>query len=163
MKVLLDTNVLLRRLEPTHPQYALADGAVRKLRSQGAQLYLVSQNFYELWVTLTRPVAVNGLGKSITEATATLAQLAVTFTVLDDTPDVRTNWLQLVTTHAVSGKNAHDARLVAAMLTHGLTHLLTFNDADFRRFTAIPPTAQPRRPAAGNHGGASRPGHTKLP
>lgn len=42
-----------------------------------------------------------------------------------------------MTTHAVSGKNAHDARLVAAMLAHGLTHLLTFNDADFQRFTGI--------------------------
>lgn len=42
-----------------------------------------------------------------------------------------------MTTHAVGGKNAHDARLVAAMLAHGLTHLLTFNAADFRRFTAV--------------------------
>ncbi|MFY7952434.1 MAG: hypothetical protein ACOVT5_08000 [Armatimonadaceae bacterium] len=77
--MLLDTNVLLRRLKPTNPQYTLADIAVRKLRSQGALLYLVAQNFYELWVTLTRPVAANGLGKSIAEATATLAQLAARF------------------------------------------------------------------------------------
>jgi predicted nucleic acid-binding protein len=137
VKVLLDTNVLLRRLEPNHPQCALADGAVAKLQSQRHDIYLVSQNFYELWVTLTRPVTVNGLGKSVAEATATLAQLAATFTVLDDTPDVRTRWFHLVTAHAVGGKNAHDARLVAAMLTHGLTHLLTFNDADFVRFTTI--------------------------
>jgi predicted nucleic acid-binding protein len=37
----------------------------------------------------------------------------------------------------VLGKNAHDARLVAAMNVHGVTHLLTFNAADFRRFTTI--------------------------
>ena len=97
----------------------------------------MSQNLYELWVTLTRPVAVNGLGKTVPEATALLTGLATAFTVHDDTPDVRTNWLQLVTTHAVSGKNAHGARLVSAMLTHGLTHLLTFNEVDFRRFTAV--------------------------
>lgn len=137
MKYLLDTNVLLRRLEPNHPQCTIAHGAVAKLQSQGHEIHLVSQNFYELWVTLTRPVAVNGLGKSLAEATATLTQLAATFTVHDDTPAVRTHWFQLVTTHAVSGKNAHDARLVAAMLAHGLTHLLTFNDADFQRFTAV--------------------------
>lgn len=83
MKLLLDTNVLLRRLEPNHPQFALADGAVVKLQSQGHDIHLVSQNFYELWVALTRPVAVNGLGKSVAEATTTLTQLAATFPVLD--------------------------------------------------------------------------------
>ena len=37
----------------------------------------------------------------------------------------------------VVGKSAHDARLVAAMEPHGLTHLLTFNLADFRRYSNI--------------------------
>jgi hypothetical protein len=39
--------------------------------------------------------------------------------------------------YQVSGKQAHDARLVGAMLVHKLTHLLTFNDGDFKRFTDI--------------------------
>jgi hypothetical protein len=33
--------------------------------------------------------------------------------------------------------NAHDARLVAAMIVHGVTHLLTFNGADFARYSGI--------------------------
>jgi predicted nucleic acid-binding protein len=37
----------------------------------------------------------------------------------------------------VSGKPAHDARLVAAMIKHGIVHLLTFNDGDFKRYTEI--------------------------
>jgi predicted nucleic acid-binding protein len=37
----------------------------------------------------------------------------------------------------VKGKNAHDARLVAAMQRHGLTRLLTFNKPDFMRFPGI--------------------------
>lgn len=137
MKVLLDTNILLRRMEPTSPHHPLVTGALAKLTAQGATFHLVSQNFYELWVTLTRPVSVNGLGKTTAEAAALLSGLETAFTVLDDTPAVRTHWQQLVTIHGVGGKNAHDARLVAAMLAHGLTHLLTFNDADFRRFTAV--------------------------
>ena len=36
-----------------------------------------------------------------------------------------------------NGKQAQDAHLVAAMLVHKVTHLLTFNDGDFRRFTEI--------------------------
>jgi len=37
----------------------------------------------------------------------------------------------------VKGKTAHDARLVAAMVWHDLTHLLKFNAADFVRFPGI--------------------------
>ena len=33
--------------------------------------------------------------------------------------------------------NVHDARLVAAMLVHKLTHILTFNSDDFRRYSEI--------------------------
>lgn len=44
---------------------------------------------------------------------------------------------QLVIQHQVQGKNAHDARLVAAMLVHRIARLLTFNKADFARYSAI--------------------------
>jgi len=40
-----------------------------------------------------------------------------------------TEWERTVTTYRVLGKNAHDARLVAAMVK-----ILTFNTADFVRF-----------------------------
>jgi predicted nucleic acid-binding protein len=39
--------------------------------------------------------------------------------------------------YQVSGKQAHDARIVAAMNVHKLTHLLTFNTADFKRYDGI--------------------------
>ncbi len=42
-----------------------------------------------------------------------------------------------MTHHAIVGKNAHDTHLVAAMVVHGITHLLTFNKQDFQRFTNI--------------------------
>jgi hypothetical protein len=44
----------------------------------------------------------------------------------------------------VTGRNAHDARLVAAMTVHVVTHLLTVNTADFARYlgvTALEPAA----------------------
>jgi hypothetical protein len=37
----------------------------------------------------------------------------------------------------VPGKNAHDARLVAVMMIHGLTHLLTFNTQDYRQYSGV--------------------------
>ena len=46
-------------------------------------------------------------------------------------------WQELVTQHSVKGKQVHDARLVAAMLRHGISHLLTFNVAHFARYSEI--------------------------
>ncbi|WP_238993744.1 hypothetical protein [Calothrix sp. PCC 6303] len=46
-------------------------------------------------------------------------------------------WEQLVVKYQVKGKQVHDTRLVAAMIAHQITHLLTFNTDDFKRFTEI--------------------------
>ena len=46
-------------------------------------------------------------------------------------------WHELVLAHSVLGKQTHDARLVAAAIRHGLTHVLTFNAADFHRYQKI--------------------------
>ena len=57
--------------------------------------------------------------------------------LLPDTDAIFKEWEQLVTQHQVQGKQVYDARLVASMIVHDLTHVLTFNTADFKRFTAI--------------------------
>ncbi len=59
------------------------------------------------------------------------------FPLLPDLPAHFYEWERLVTTHKVSGKSAHDARLAAAMSVHGLTHILTFNTADFARYPGV--------------------------
>ncbi len=137
MNVLLDTNILARLAQHTHPLHATARDAVAALQQSGATLLLVPQNFYEFWVVATRPVAANGLGFSATQADAELARLEALFPLLSDTPALLAEWRRLVVAYGVLGKNGHDARLVAALLVHGLTHLLTFNVADFARFPGI--------------------------
>jgi predicted nucleic acid-binding protein len=149
MRVLLDTNVLARSAEPADKDYKTAADAVANLRAQGHELCLVPQNFYEFWVISTRPAAQNGRGKSPDEVTAEFTALKPLFTLLPDTPAVFPHWEALVATHQVSGKPAHDARLAAAMLVHGVAHILTFNDADFRRFAGITPVV-PAGVAAGS-------------
>ena len=59
------------------------------------------------------------------------------FTLLRDERQVFRFWRELVSQHDVRGKNAHDARLVAAMLRHGVNEILTFNTADFARYPGI--------------------------
>lgn len=137
MNYLVDTNILTRLAEPGHAMHQAALDAVKVLAGQGHKLQIVPQNLYEFWVVCTRPTAVNGMGKTATEAVAELTNLKGLFSPLDETAAVYGVWEQLVTTTPVMGKNAHDARLVAAMMVHGLTHLLTFNAQDFRQYAAI--------------------------
>ena len=63
-----------------------------------------------------------------------------------DNPTVYSEWRQLVLNHKVSGVQVHDARLVAMMKAHDITHILTFNTSNFSRYaqigiTAVHPTA----------------------
>lgn len=137
MNVLLDTNILGRMVEVSHPQHRVALDASDALGKRGDTLYLVPQVLYEVWVVATRPVAANGFGFTPNQAVAELARLQALFPLLADTPAIFPEWQRLVLTHQVSGKNAHDARLVAAMTVHGVTHILTFNTRDFARYPGI--------------------------
>lgn len=135
--MLVDTNLLIRTLQPHHPLYPIADGAIATLRSQNRRLYLVPQNLIEFWTVATRPTEVNGLGLSTAAARTEIERLERFFTVLRETPALYPAWKRLVFEHQVSGKPTYDARLVAAMQVHGIGSILTFNPSDFRRYSGI--------------------------
>src|SRR3954454_13412617 len=137
MSILIDTNVLLRSAEPTHLQHLVAVRAVDILLNRGEEVSLVPQVLYEFWSVATRPLKLNGLGWSTAATELELQRLYGLFTLKDDVAGIFSRWKTLVAAHDVKGKNSHDARLVAAMLQHGQTTLLTFNRADFMRFTSI--------------------------
>ncbi len=100
-------------------------------------LCVVPQNIYEFWATATRPTASNGLGFSIPECQAEVARIKRLFHLLLDLPLLFAEWEALVGAHSCHGRVSYDARLVAAMRTHGITRLLTFNGADFARFPGL--------------------------
>ena len=134
---LLDTNILLRSSDANSPWQALADASVARLLRQHHQLWITGQNLIEFWVVATRPTTVNGLGWSVDETRDQILQILTQFPQLADTPAIFPHWLKLVTTYQIQGKRVHDARLVAVMLAHGVTHLLTFNAEDFRTMHEI--------------------------
>ncbi len=45
--------------------------------------------------------------------------------------------MRLTRAFAFGGKQVHDANIVATMLAHGETRLLTFNGGDFHRFDSL--------------------------
>ena len=135
MSVLIDTNILTRAAQPSHPMHNEALDAVDVLRGRGEELCVVPQNLIEFWAVATRPLSANGLEMKIAEAQAELGRIKDLFRLLPETPALFSEWESLVVQYGVSGKNTHDARLVAAMNIHGLTQLLTFNVGDFNRYS----------------------------
>jgi predicted nucleic acid-binding protein len=137
MSVLVDTNVLLRQTQPNHEHHDAAIESVARLLAGGETLYFTPQNISEFWNVLTRPVANNGLGFSVSQAFAELEKVEDTLTLLPDSPATYAEWKRLVIKYGVMGTKVHDTRLVAAMNVHGIGRILSFNDADFRRYDEI--------------------------
>jgi predicted nucleic acid-binding protein len=131
MAVLLDTNILLRSVQPHHPPYAPATSAVAALRT------VAVQNLVEFWAVATRSPNDNGLGLSFSEAANELAVAKRLFQVLPESPQILPEWERLVLECQVTGKNAHDARLVAVMNLNKIKKILTFNIGDFKRFREV--------------------------
>lgn len=138
MNVLLDTNILTRWVNAEDPQHSKVVESLRTLRISGHVPTLVPQNHYEFWVVSTRPLEANGLGFTTDEATVEVDRFgSPLFLLMQDERAILPRWRALVQTHRVQGKAAHDARLVAAMLRHGLSCLLTFNTSDFARYAEV--------------------------
>jgi len=68
---------------------------------------------------------------------AIVADTNVLLRVLSNSVETLTEWKKLVTTSLVVGKQTHDAHLVACMMSHRITRILTFNVKDFARFPGI--------------------------
>jgi predicted nucleic acid-binding protein len=144
--ILLDTNLLARMTNSQHPQCAASRRAVHVLFAGREELIIVPQNLYEFWSVATRklgapPYGQNGLGMTTNQTSLWLVYFRRRFKLLHDAVDLVDHWHALVKTHGIKGLKSHDARLVAAMQTHGISRILTFNANDFRGFpiTVIDP------------------------
>ncbi len=137
MKILLDTNVLVQDANDAAAVRRTVDEHLQRLVSDGAVLCIAPQNVFEFWVVATRPTAVSGLGFSTSVVKALVERMLRIFSLLNDPPDLLGRWLDLCMRYNVSGRPAHDARLVAWMLGHGIKHVVTLNKADFERYAEI--------------------------
>jgi predicted nucleic acid-binding protein len=135
--ILVDTNVMLRLVNERDAQNDVALLARDSLLAQGHTLYTASQSFREFWAVCTRPVAANGLGLELAIAKEFLEASEESFSRLPESDFVYYRWRDLIIHYSVSGRQVHDAHLVASMLVNAVTHILTFNYKDFTRYPEI--------------------------
>ena len=112
--VFIDTNVLVYASRPSAPRFAVAREALASVEATGRTVWSSTRILREYLAVVTWP-----------QAAAPALPMSI---ALDD------RLLALLATYPAAGRQVHDANLVAAMLTHGVTRLITFNDGDFRRF-----------------------------
>lgn len=134
---LVDSNILIRWVQPSDPDYAMVEEALDTLIRQEVTLCYTSQNLAEFWNACTRPVARNGYGLSPEDADRRAHIFEKRLLFLPDSLSVHQEWRQLLVAHRVSGIQVHDTRLVAAMHIHGVRKILTFNAKDFARFPNV--------------------------
>jgi predicted nucleic acid-binding protein len=134
---LLDTNILLRWLKPDERDYPLVVKSIERLIQGRTGLCYASQNVAEFWNSCTRPLGRNGYGLTPQETDRRAKLFEEKLLLLTDSLAVHREWRSLIVTHNVRGVQVHDARLVAIMRVHGIEQILTFNDADFARYSDI--------------------------
>ncbi len=129
----IDTNVLVyaRFLEAPHHRAArqLLDRAIQDAEPLRISRQVIREYLSVVTRPQTWPIAI-----TLESALGDAYRLANSFEILEDGPIVTDRLITLCREVPVGGRQIHDANVVATMLAHGETRLLTFNNSDFRRY-----------------------------
>lgn len=131
----VDTNVLVHSTALRSPAHLPARDALARL-NRGEPVCVTRQVLREYISATTREQSWSQ-PFTLAEAIGDVERFIRRFRVLDDGPPVWAELIGLSRRFDFAGKQAHDANIVATMLAHGETRLLTFNAADFRRFGSV--------------------------
>jgi predicted nucleic acid-binding protein len=137
VKTLIDTNIAVLSVNERDPARQMILAYLDQLLVGGDELCIAPQVLYEFWVVATRPIELNGLGLEPKDAKRKIGDFLVCYSSLVDPVELVDQWLKICADRSIRGRQAHDARLVASMLLHGVKKLVTLNASDFRRFPEI--------------------------
>lgn len=132
-KVFIDTNILLRALLTEMDLHVEADASLKKMWREGTELWISGQVIREFIVQATHPRTLKE-PLPIDKVIEHINMIAPLFIIADETSAVRNKLLELLRTHPTTGKQVHDANIVATMLVSGVDKLLTLNIDDMKRF-----------------------------
>jgi hypothetical protein len=89
-------------------------------------VFLVPQVIAEYWRVVTSVDSQRGgFGWDVKKTDQSVQRLEQTFRLQPDIPALYGQWRQIVLAVGVTGASVYDARLIAAMVVHKLTHILT--------------------------------------
>lgn len=133
--IFIDTNVLVYAFVEDAQVHALACSAIRKYAAT-RQCWISRQVMREFLVTLTRPQPFAPPFPASTVITQ-VRHFEKRFRIAEDCSQVTERLLALGEQFPIGGKRIHDANIVATMLTHQISCLLTHNTKDFNAFSDL--------------------------
>lgn len=135
-QVFIDTNILVYATIVGAPFHNQARQALQTSWDNEDTLWISRQILREYAMVVTRPQTFMQPLKSEV-AIQQLQSFMTQFQIADDNAGVTTQWLNLIKTIGVNGKQVHDANIVATILAYNISHLLTHNMADFNRYGGL--------------------------
>jgi len=131
---MLDTNILLTATNESRAGHEQALDVINGWPAQGTTLYTSGQIIREYLSVATRPAALNGLGLTVPDALDNARAFRSRLLLLAEDAKVADRLAELLEETKNSGKQVHDANVVATMLVHGVDLVVTLNTGDFARF-----------------------------
>ena len=131
----IDTNVLVHASALASPHHGTARAALSRVA--GSDPIAVTRQILREFLAVTTRPQTWAAAATLADATRITDGFVQRFAVLEDGPQVWDELMSLARRFAFGGKQLHDANIVATMLAHGETRLLTFNSADFKRFGTV--------------------------
>lgn len=132
--VLLDTNILIAATDEGRDDHKKALSILTDRPAAGMTLYTSGQILREYLAVATRPVDVNGLGLGQSDAIANVMTFQRRLRLIHENDKTLRRLLTLLGDVPCTGKQIHDANVVATALAHGIAAIVTLNSADFARF-----------------------------
>lgn len=133
--VFVDTNILAYAQAALVALHTAALAKLQGLAAAGHPLWLSRQILREYLASMSKPGTLTA-PVSMTTLIADVQSFESRFFIAEDGPGVTSHLLNLLGSVACGGKQVHDANIVATMLAHGMSKLLTHHVADFKRFAA---------------------------
>jgi predicted nucleic acid-binding protein len=133
--VFVDTNILIYAKQAFSPFHTAATARLLDLERAGHPLWLSSQVLREYLAAMSRPAAISGFVPMV-NLVADVQAFQTQFAIAEDGTAVMKHLLDLLSSIPCTGRQVHDANIVATLLTLGIDNLLTHNGADFKRFAA---------------------------
>lgn len=130
----IDTNVLVFARFSAAPWHERARRNLERASAGDETPRISRQIVREYLMAVTRPQSWWSTPLPAADAVVDVERFLGLFGILDEGPRVTDLLLALCREFSVSGKQVHDANIVATMLAHGERRLLTFNASDFRRY-----------------------------
>ena len=129
----VDTNILVAARISNDPSHHAASTCLTRVARSGEPLRLSLQVLREYCSVTTRPQRWSN-PLSMEQALGDMHRLLRHFELLEENRNVLATFLALCKSIPSLGKHLHDSNIIATMLAHGETRLLTNNPKDFQRF-----------------------------